>query len=76
MTLISFYDDGIEIKGHSLFDNKGKDLVCSAISSISYGFINSINETDGKYIIDKKNTSITVCITNKINKYKNYLELL
>lgn len=34
---------GFEAKGHANFDIKGKDIVCSAVSSIIIGGLNAIN---------------------------------
>lgn len=76
MTEVTFYENGIEVTGHSLFEKKGKDIVCSAISSITYGFINSIDEENKKYKIDYDNVKIVIKIKNITSKYKHYLELL
>jgi len=41
--------NAIEIKGHSGFDETGKDIVCSAISILAYTAINAMLElVDGK----------------------------
>jgi len=34
----------VEIKGHSDYDKVGKDIVCSAVSAITNGTFNFINE--------------------------------
>ena len=34
----------IECSGHALYDNKGKDIVCSAVSAIMFGGLNALNE--------------------------------
>lgn len=33
---------GFEVKGHANYDDKGKDIVCSAVSSIVIGGLNAI----------------------------------
>ena len=30
----------IEVKGHAMYDDKGKDIVCAGVSSITTGFVN------------------------------------
>lgn len=44
----------IEISGHAGYDNYGKDIVCSSVSSICYTTINALKKLD-KFIevIDK-----------------------
>lgn len=34
----------LSIKGHALFENRGKDIVCAGVSAIVVGGINAINE--------------------------------
>ncbi len=34
----------VKITGHAGFDEKGKDLVCAAVSSISVGTLNALDE--------------------------------
>lgn len=34
----------VKITGHAGFDEKGKDLVCAAVSSISIGTLNALDE--------------------------------
>jgi len=44
---------GVEISGHSNYDEVGKDIICSAVSILSYTLLNSLNsigEIDEKYI--------------------------
>ena len=60
MTTITVGDDYIEVKGHSYYAESGKDIVCSAISTLSeatYNYLkctkNKVNfeESDGYYKI-------------------------
>lgn len=43
----------IECSGHALYDNKGKDIVCSAVSAIMFGGLNALNEKTIKTCIKK-----------------------
>lgn len=52
----------IKISGHALYDDYGKDIVCSAVSSIITTSINSILALDNegiKYKSNKGNVEIT-----------------
>lgn len=71
MISVKVLKNKIEIKGHALYDDYGKDIVCSAASSIVTTTINgiiSINEdailyqvSDGKIVIEiKKDDKITL----------------
>jgi len=65
MILVTRKKSVISIKGHALYDDYGKDIVCSAVSSIVITTINGI--------IDIDNTSIMVDTNNgiEINIKKN-----
>jgi len=73
--------DKIEIIGHSNYDTLGKDIVCSAVSSIVTTTINGIISIDEKsisykYLNDKMTINIIKKdeITNKL--INNMLDLL
>ena len=61
-------NDYIEVKGHAEYDEYGKDIVCSAVSSIVITTINAIvridstcidyNDNDGVYIKILKHTEV------------------
>ena len=56
----------IEITGHSNYDIVGKDIVCSAVSSIVTTTINGIISIDEKSIsYEYKNDTMTICIIKK-----------
>lgn len=47
---------GFNIKGHALFEDAGKDIVCSAVSILVINTVNSIEElTDNKFDCKDKN---------------------
>jgi len=71
----------IEIVGHSNYDNLGKDIVCSAVSSIVTTTINGIISIDEKAIsYNYKNDKMTISnlkkdeITDKL--LNNMIDLL
>ena len=41
---------GIQILGHADYDEYGKDIVCSSVSSIVTTTVNGISEIDSKYL--------------------------
>jgi len=82
MILVTRDSKNISIKGHALYDDYGKDIVCSAVSSIVITTVNgiiSIDEdailyqvSDGKIVIKiKKDDEITTkLIDNMIDLLK------
>lgn len=42
--------DSIKILGHAMYDDYGKDIVCSSVSSIITTTVNGIYEIDCKYL--------------------------
>jgi len=50
MILVNKNGENIKISGHSLYDDFGKDIVCSAVSSIVITTINGILEIDNSAI--------------------------
>ena len=74
-------DDLVEIKGHSNYDTLGKDIVCSAVSSIVTTTINGIISIDENAIsYEYQNDTMTIVIkkndeiTNKL--INNMIDLL
>ena len=82
MTSINIKKDEIIIKGHSNYDDYGKDIVCASISSIAITTINAIVEIDNKAInveesdgylkinIIKHTDVIDILISNMIKLFK------
>ena len=72
----------ILIKGHALYDEYGKDIVCAAVSSIVITTVNAITEIDRDAIyVDETKLLIKVLkhdvVTNKlINNMLNLLKEL
>ena len=61
----------IAILGHAMYDDYGKDIVCSAASSIVTTTINGILLIDKEaltYQVTKKGLTINVCKQDKITE--------
>ena len=43
-------DDYINVQGHADYAESGKDIVCAAVSTLTYTLINSINALTGDVI--------------------------
>ena len=57
----------VEIKGHALYDNYGKDIVCAAVSSIVITTVNAIETVSSDSIkCDLESFKITVLKDDEI----------
>lgn len=53
----------ITISGHAMFDDYGKDIVCSAVSSIVITTVNGIVEIDRDYLtVEEEKDKMTIII--------------
>lgn len=73
--------DLIKIHGHAMYDDFGKDIVCSSVSSIVTTTVNGIYEIDNTYLtvdLIKDGMIITILKVDKIcdKLIKNMLTLL
>lgn len=69
----------ISFKGHALYDEYGKDIVCSAVSSIVITTINAIYSIDDKAISYNENPLIIEVLKDDEITYKlinNMISLL
>ncbi len=83
MIKIRLSNDKIEISGHAMYDEKGKDIVCSAVSSVVITSVNACllfdknsikyDYKDGymKIEILKHEREIDIVIKNMINMLKS-----
>ena len=84
MIVVEKSKDSISIKGHALYNNYGKDIVCAAVSSIVITTINGIlgiNEnsikvetTNGIKIEIVKRDKVTLSLINNMNLLLEDLE--
>ena len=66
----------ISVKGHAGFGDPGKDLICSAVSSIFYGLMNALDEIEvGSEIYDNEEV-IEIRILNDDEIIQNYIHLV
>ena len=82
MIKVSIKEDEILIKGHAMFDDFGKDIVCASVSSIAITTINAIvefdntsidvSQSDGYLKIDilKHNKNVDILISNMIKLFE------
>lgn len=62
MIKITINNDLIEVKGHANYDEYGKDIVCSAVSSTIITTINGILSIDNKSLEVIENNGLTIKI--------------
>lgn len=75
------YYKKISILGHAMYDDYGKDIVCSAVSSIVITTVNGILSIDKEslsYLVSKKGMTITIFKTDRITQLliRNMISLL
>lgn len=71
----------VKVLGHALYDDYGKDIVCSAVSSIVITTVNgilSINKNNLNYMVSKQGINIKINSEDQITQIliKNMLCLL
>lgn len=79
MTRITIKDNIIEFKGHAEYDYTGKDIVCSAISSIVTTTVNAATKLGGKIkVVEDNGLIIEILDETKTTKtlIDNMLDLL
>ena len=79
--MIKVLENIIEITGHSNYDTLGKDIVCSAVSSIVTTTINGIISIDEKAIsYEYQNDTMAIVINKKdeitVKLINNMIDLL
>lgn len=71
----------VKVLGHAMYDDYGRDIVCSAVSSIVITTVNGILALDKdslSYIVSKKGMDITVKNNDKVVQVliRNMINLL
>ena len=47
---------GFSVEGHAMFDEKGKDIVCAAVSILTINTVNALEQfTDADFSLDTEN---------------------
>lgn len=67
MIKVKLSEDKIEITGHANYDEYGKDIVCSGVSSIVTTTVNAILSFDDKYISYKEEQDKFTIVINLHN---------
>lgn len=75
------YYKSISILGHAMYDDYGKDIVCSAVSSIAITTVNgilSLNKEHISYSVSKKGLNIKVHSKDRTTQIllKNMVQML
>lgn len=69
------YITNINISGHAMYDDYGKDIVCASVSSVAINTINVLSIIDSSIInVDKSDGYINI-IVNKYNDLVNKILL-
>ncbi len=81
MIKVKISKKSIEISGHAMYANHGKDIVCAAVSSITTTTVNGILKFDENAITYKEDSGylkINILKENKATKLllENMIELL
>ena len=65
----------LDVKGHAMSNNYGKDLICAGVSSIMFGLMNAIDMVDKQVIIKDLDNEILIENHSQNAKVNDYLEL-
>lgn len=67
----------IHVYDHANFAEKGKDIVCAAISTLIFGFMNCLNKRNLKYNVFEKEADLIIRYDKlKSNEYEYYEKFL
>ena len=66
----------IEVSGHALSDEYGKDLICASVSSIMFGFMNALDALNEQVEIKQLTNKIKVVNNSDSKVIQNYFELV
>lgn len=67
-------DDEIVIKGHAMFAEVGKDIVCASVSSIMTTTVNALIRFDDKSISYEEKDGITIKLLKKTREVNILIE--
>ena len=66
----------LEVKGHALADEYGKDLICASVSSIMFGFMNALDALNEDVEIKQLTNKIEVVNKSDSRVIQDYFELV
>ncbi len=64
----------LDVKGHALYDDPGKDLVCASVSSIVFGLLNCLDEYQN-IDISVLDSHIEINNNSKLDEVNNFFKL-
>ena len=66
----------LSVTGHADFGEYGRDLICAAVSSIIFGFMNALDETGEDLEISQKENEITIIDHSGSDRVQEYFALV
>ncbi len=64
----------LDVKGHALYSDPGKDLVCASVSSIVFGLLNCLDEYQN-IDISVLDSHIEINNNSKLDEVNNFFKL-
>ena len=68
--------DSLSVSGHADFGEYGRDLICAAVSSIIFGFMNALDETGEDLEISQEENEITIIDHSGSDRIQDYFSLV
>ena len=66
----------LKVEGHAEFADAGQDLICAAVSSITYGLMNALDELAEEVEIRDNEDDIEIRILSDHQTVQDYLRLV
>ena len=66
----------LDVSGHAEFGEYGKDLVCASVSSIMFGFMNTLDALNEDTVIEQFENRITIENHSGSKEVDDYFELV
>ena len=66
----------LDVSGHAEYGEYGKDLICAAVSSIMFGFMNAIDDLEEDVKITQSENRITIENHSGSKEVDDYFELV
>lgn len=66
----------LSVNGHAESDDYGKDLICASVSSIMFGLMNALDQTNEDVEIKELNNHIEINNHSNSDLIDNYFELV
>jgi len=66
----------LDVSGHAEYGEYGKDLICAAVSSIMFGFMNALDSLEEDVKIRQSENRITIVDHSGSKTVQDYFELV